>query len=76
MTTDIDKEVKSFIKKKTPVVIDFNDENGDWVYAVSVNDKVNDGFWLNAFRTKDQAIQFCKKHKLPCKGLNKAKKSS
>jgi hypothetical protein len=67
MLTEVDEQIKTFIEKRTPVVIHFNDENGDWVYAVSVADKVNDGFWLNAFRTKTQAVLFCERNNLPYK---------
>jgi hypothetical protein len=57
------REVEESIKNKEPVVIHYNNETGDWLYAVSL---VKDtAFWLDAFLTKKGAENFCRKNKLP-----------
>lgn len=37
-----------------------NDETGDWVWSVSPMS--DSGFWLNAFKTKKEALEYCDKH--------------
>jgi len=59
------ERVKQAFKDKEQVYIHHNNELGDWVWAVGL---VSDtGFWLDAFPTKKEAVEFCKKKKLPIK---------
>lgn len=64
---------KEYIKRRVSVYIHNNDENGSWVWSVDVDE--NHGFWLDAFKTKNEAIIFCRNNKLPWKAGNKANRS-
>jgi hypothetical protein len=59
-------EMLEYLKNKEPVSIHYNNELGDWMWAISVN--ADPGFWLDAFTTKKAAVAFCKKNKLPVTG--------
>jgi hypothetical protein len=62
---DIVKEqIKQYIKDKAEVFINYNNENGEWIYAVQV---INTDFWLNAFKTREKAIEYINKNGLVLK---------
>lgn len=62
MEIDIIKlQIKEYIKQKSKVWINYNNENGKWVYAVQV---CGTDFWLNAFITRDKAINYIIKNDL------------
>jgi hypothetical protein len=59
------KQVQDYIDQKVDVYIWRTDEvwsAEDWHYAVVV--KNSNGFWLDAFDTEQQAIDFCLKNEL------------
>ncbi len=47
---------------KTTVFINHNDESGEELYSVQVVD--SDGFWLDSFKTQQEAEQYIKDHGL------------
>jgi len=55
--------VQESLDNEVPVVIHYNNETGDWCYAVALQS--DPAFWLNAFGTKKAAMGFCKAHNLP-----------
>lgn len=58
-----DEEVELYIKdRNTRVRIRYNDELGEWRYAVEVED--SNGFWLDSFKTKEEAEEYIKDKKL------------
>jgi hypothetical protein len=63
MNPSIQKSIEKFLFKCSPVSLIHNNENGDWVWAVSVNEDPE--FWLDAFPTKEEAVKYCNKHTLP-----------
>lgn len=50
------------IQEKTPVEIYYNDEAGRFQYSVQI---VGTDFWLEAFVTEEEAIEFCREEGLP-----------
>lgn len=65
---DIVKEqIKQYIKDKVEVFINYNNENGKWVYAVQVK---NTDFWLDAFKTREKAIEYINKNGLVLKRMH------
>lgn len=54
-------QVKFLLSLKIPVAVYGNDESGDWVYSVVVR---GTDFWLESFKTKDEAVSYCKKYEL------------
>lgn len=59
---DVKEQVCAYLKQKVDVTIYYNDENGDWVWAVTVAE--NPEWWLDAFKTKKLAVAYCKEHGL------------
>ena len=61
-------QVKEYIESSdTRVVVYRNNETGEWLWAVAVYDEetmITNSYWLNAFRTKREAMQFVKDNKL------------
>lgn len=57
-------QIKQYIKDKAEVDINYNNENGKWVYAVQV---INTDFWLDAFKTREKAIEYINKNGLVLK---------
>ena len=57
--------VKEYIASKQPVDIHYNCETGDWLYSIVRIGDDDPGFWLDAFKTKREALEFCKSNKLP-----------
>jgi hypothetical protein len=47
---------------KVPVNIRYNNETGKFRWAVEI---VGTDFWIDAFETKDEAIEYCKEDGLP-----------
>lgn len=62
--TPTQKAIQEHLDKKSVVKIRLNSENGCWVWAVEVLDDPE--FWLDAFPTLDDAMEFCKQNDLPC----------
>jgi len=48
------------------VYIDYNDENGSFVYAVGLDSDY--GYWLDTFETLTAAEDFCEYHNLTVTG--------
>ena len=57
-------QIKQYIKDKAEVDINYNNENGKWVYAVQV---INTDFWLDTFKTREKAIEYINKNGLVLK---------
>lgn len=55
------EQVDKVLKSKPDVDIYYNNEAGQWLWSVQV---YNDDFWLDSFDTREEAIEFCKKHEL------------
>ena len=51
------------LQDKEPVDIYRNNDTGERLYAISLVSIP--GFWLNAFKTKEDALEFCSSHGLP-----------
>jgi hypothetical protein len=60
---DVMKQVVAYIAERQPVFLFYNNDTGDWQWAVAVV-AVPD-FWLDAFPTEGEARAFCAKHQLP-----------
>ena len=54
---------KTALRRKEKVYIYRTVETGDWLWAVALTD-ISD-FWLNSFKTRREAVEYCRKHKLP-----------
>jgi len=55
--------VTRFLKNhSTQVYIDYNDEAGEWRYAIVVDG--SEGFWLDSFTTENEAMQYIKVNNL------------
>lgn len=50
------KEALEIINSDKKLSIYYNNDNGEWVHAVTTAD----GFWLDAFSTRDEAREFLK----------------
>lgn len=62
------ERIKFFLERKVPVVIYWNDETGDPLWSVALEEDVLDltnSFWLNAFETLNEAVQYCIANQLP-----------
>ena len=64
--------IKSYIKERKPILIIKTKERGFSEYAVAcyelpidIYKQCKDDFWLDAFKTKKEALEFCRKNKLP-----------
>lgn len=55
--------VAEYIEEKQPVELVYNDDTGEWVWAISV--LADPGFWLDAFDSELEARRFCLLHGLP-----------
>ena len=59
----IDELVERYIRSpKTRVYIDHNNELGQWLYSVVVED--SDAFWLDSFDTEQEALDYIRSAKL------------
>jgi hypothetical protein len=52
-----EKAIEHALNPDLQVDIDFNNENGSWVYAVRVVG--DEEFWMDAFPSRRKAVQFC-----------------
>lgn len=59
---DVMKQVKKYLKEKVAVNIYYNNEIGRYVWSVTVVSEPE--FWLDSFKYKKGALEFCKKHNL------------
>ena len=58
-----DEVVEFFLSdSKTKVVINHNNELGQWLYSIQVVD--SGGFWLYSFHTQEEAEKYIRAHKL------------
>ena len=66
----VEQQIKNYIKSKEPtsVCVHYNDELGEWVWAVVVH---NTDFWLDSFQYKKDAVAYCKKHGLKIMAIKK-----
>jgi len=62
---DTNLEWRRLMENKTPVYIWLNSVLGPQMFAITTSVDLFDGFWLDAFKNKQDAIKFCKKNKLP-----------
>lgn len=63
---NIDDEIKYHIENKSPVEIYYNDDIGKWLWSVQV---VGTELWLDSFKEKCEAINFCKENGLKIKRI-------
>ena len=64
-TIEIQTKVKLALLNRENVYIDYNNETGSYVYSIGLESEP--GFWLNAFKSKEAAEGFCRKHGLTIK---------
>lgn len=64
---DVDQMIAEYLRQQVPVYLYLNDEAGirQWSVAVCGNAE----FWLASFPTKKEAQGYCRKHRLPIKGI-------
>lgn len=58
----LEDQIKYYIDNKYPVSIYHNNEAGEWLWSICVDDT---DFWLNSFKTKRDALAYCQKNKIP-----------
>ena len=56
------KQITKYLQNKEPVNLYHNNETGIWQWSISV--VINPEFWIDSFKYKKEAIDFCEKHKL------------
>lgn len=57
----INQQIKKYLKVKPNVFINYNNEAGIWLYSVQV---VDTDFWLDSFKTQNEAFEYCERHNL------------
>jgi hypothetical protein len=60
--SQIKRQIKQYLHDHVDVYISHNNEIGDLIWAVVVVD--SDEFWLETFKIKEKAIEYCNDNKL------------
>jgi hypothetical protein len=68
----VDTFINDCLKAKEPVVIHLNWDTGKKLYSVALVDPAE--FWLASFKTKKEAVDYCKQCKLPVTNYIKDRK--
>lgn len=55
-------QIKKYLADHVNVNIIHNDDIGEWLWSVEVVN--SDEFWLDSFKTKEEAVEYCEKHEL------------
>ena len=65
----VNSEIKGYLKRKVDVLIFHNNETGEWLWSVVVDD--GSGFWLNSFKSEKAAMNYCQRHMLQVTRIQK-----